>query len=310
MHKVETINQEDRYEDWLESLPFPLASILWRHHANRNGKSNQENAKTLLHFFEATAAFIATVHLSAFMSDDMLWKENTQALQTKLVEAELSMYMASFGAWKLIVEYLSSKSRKLSPEVRTRIYGTSNHNHIDMICHSDLLTVLQQANALRNKEDGHGGVMSEQFAESYHDDLFNLVTTLRGVFGRSWRNYELIQALDNRYQQGIYQYTANLLIGSRSNPFESIQRDSSAPLEYDRLYLFDASSQRGLLLQPFIQVMPAPQHQVNACFFLNRHTNSDKRLVSYHFEQESSITVQSPNLLDAALERFYQKDEI
>jgi predicted RNA methylase len=308
VHKVETINQEDRYEDWLESLPFPLASILWRHHANRNSRSNQENAKTLLHFFEATAAFIATVHLSAFMSDDKLWKDNTQILQTKLDEAQLSMYMASFGAWKLIVEYLASKSRDLSPEVRTRIYGTSNHNHIDMICNPDLLTVLQQANALRNKGDGHGGVMSNQFAASYHDDLCNLVTTLRGVFGRSWRNYELIQPLSSIYQEGIHQYTVNLLIGSRSTPFESVQRDSSSPLEYERLYLFDASGQRGLLLQPFIQVMPAPQHQVNACFFLNRHTNSDKRLVSYHFEQESSITIQSPHLLDAALERFYQKD--
>ena len=33
--EISMINQEDRYEDWIESLPFPLASILWRHHASQ-----------------------------------------------------------------------------------------------------------------------------------------------------------------------------------------------------------------------------------------------------------------------------------
>jgi predicted RNA methylase len=307
VHKIQTINQEDRYQDWLESLPFPLASILWRHHAS--GASYQERFKTLLHFFEATAAFIATIHLSAFMSDNALWKKTTPILQEKLTQENLSLEIASFGAWKFFVEYLSGRCRKLDDDVRARIYGTSNHNHIEMICHANLLSVLQRANKIRNDNDGHSGVIGNNEAKKYHDELFGLVTTLRGVFGRTWRNYELIQPLQNHYQKGIYTYNVNLLIGVHSNPFEVVKRDSSSPLEHERLYLFDASSQRGLLLQPFMHVIPSPQNHVNACFFLNRNQNNDKRFVSYHFEQESSITIQSLEL-DAALKHFYSKDEI
>jgi hypothetical protein len=307
VHKIQTINQEDRYQDWLESLPFPLASILWRHHAS--GASYQERFKTLLHFFEATAAFIATIHLSAFMSDNALWKKTTPILQEKLTQENLSLEIASFGAWKFFVEYLSGRCRKLDDDVRARIYGTSNHNHIEMICHANLLSVLQRANKIRNDNDGHSGVIGNNEAKKYHDELFGLVTTLRGVFGRTWRNYELIQPLQNHYQKGIYTYNINLLIGVHSNPFEVVKRDSSSPLEHERLYLFDASSQRGLLLQPFMHVIPSPQNHVNACFFLNRNQNNDKRFVSYHFEQESSITIQSLEL-DAALKHFYSKDEI
>ncbi|MGV8991273.1 MAG: N-6 DNA methylase [Thiobacillus sp.] len=310
VQQIRTINQEDRYEDWIESLPFPLASILWRHRAG--GGSDREQYEVLLHFFEATAAFVATIHLSAFMGDDDLWRNTAQGLSKFLAEKHLSLDRATFGAWKLTVEYLSGKCRKLlatdeGKEMCTRVYGTSNPNHISMVCHPELLSALQRANSIRNTTSGHGGAIGPSEAKSIHDELTNLVYTVRGVFGRSWLDYELIQPSEGRYQGGVHHYKAKLLMGTRSTPFEVVERDSGQPLESERLYLFDAISQMGMLLRPLIRVMPSPEKKANACFIFSRSEKDGAHFVSYHFEEESSMTASFADL-DETFQRIHLFD--
>ncbi len=311
VQQIRTINQEDRYEDWVESLPFPLASILWRHRAG--GGSDREQYEVLLHFFEATAAFVATIHLSAFMGDDDLWRNTAQGLSESLAKRQLSLDRATFGAWKLTVEYLSGKCRKLlatdeGKEMCTRVYGTSNPNHISMICHPELLSALQRANSIRNTTSGHGGAIGLSEAQSIHDELKNLVHTIRGVFGRSWLDYELIQPSEGRYHGGVYHYKAKRLMGTRSTPFEVVERDSGQPLESERLYLFDAISQKAMLLRPLIRVMPSPVKKANACFIFSRSEKDGAHFVSYHFEEESSMTASFADL-DETFQRIHLFDD-
>ena len=313
VQKIRTINQEDRYEDWIESLPFPLASILWRHRAG--GGSTREQYEVLLHFFEATAAFVATIHLSAFMADDALWGEAAQGLGETLAKQHLSLDRATFGAWKLTAEYLSGRCRKLLDDDKgecrattERVYGTSNLDHVAMVCHPALLSVLQRANGIRNKSSGHGGAIGQDEALGIHDELLASVHTIRGVFGRSWLDYELIQPSEGRYQGGVHHYKARRLIGNRSTPFEVVERKSAQPLESDRLYLFDAMSQKGLLLRPFIRVMPSPEKRANACFIFSRCEQAGARFVSYHFEEESSLTASFPDV-DEAFRRIHLFDD-
>jgi methylase of polypeptide subunit release factors len=310
VQQIRTINQEDRYEDWIETLPFPLASILWRQRAG--GGSTREQYEVLLHFFEATAAFVATIHLSAFMTDDSLWREAAVGLRGSLTEHHLSLDRATFGAWRQTVEYLSGRCRKLLDddaglETCKRVYGTTNHRHIAMICHADLLTALQRANTIRNTSS-HAGAIGQDEAQSIHDELLTLVQKIRGVFGRSWLGYELIQPSESRYQGGIYHYKAKRLMGTRSTPFEVVERASGLPLESDRLYLFDAMSQKGRLLLPFIRVMPSPEKKANACFIFSRCEKAGARFVSYHFDEESSLTASFPDV-DEAFRRIHLFDD-
>jgi hypothetical protein len=311
VQQIQTINQEDRYEDWIESLPFPLASVLWRHHAS--GGAHREKFEVLLHFFEATAAFVATVHLSALMSDDGIWSGVGHGLHERLKKQHLSLDRATFGAWKLAVEYLASQCKKLldgenGEETCRRLYGTSNLSDIGMICKPELLGTLQRANAIRNQTTGHGGAIGPEDAKRIHEELRSLVDSLRGVFGRSWRDYELIQPAEGRYSGGVHSYQAKRMMGTRSAPFEMVQRESLQPLESDRLYLFDAMSQRGLLLRPFIQVMPSPQKKAMACFIFSRSEPGGAHFVSYHFDQESSLTAPFPDV-DETFRRIHQFDE-
>lgn len=310
-HQIRTINQEDRYEDWIATMPYPLASILWRHRSG-NG-STRERYEVLLHFFEATAAFVATIHLSAFMADDTLWSETSGGLQAKLAKQHLSLERATFGAWKLTVEYLSGKCTRLLAqadglEVCKRVYGTTNRGHIAMLCDAGLMEALQRANSIRNKSLGHGGAIGEDEALSIEEELRGLVQKVRGVFGRSWQGYELIQPSTGQYRGGVHYYRANRLVGALSTPFEVVDREATQPLESDSLYLFDAIGRNGLLLRPFIKVMPSPEKKANACFIFSSCEQAGARFVSYHFTDESSLTEPSPEI-DETFRRIHLFDD-
>lgn len=309
--EIAVINQQNRYEDWLETLPFPMASILWRHHAD--GGSSRERYKVLLQFFEATAAFLATVHLSAFMVSDDLWNEHGSRLSRDLKNSGLSLDLATFGSWRYVAEYLSSVSGKLikdpgKAELWQRIYGTPNQRVLSMLCNPDLRSTLQHANMLRNSWDGHTGATGESQAHQYEVELDKLVHELRGIFGRTWLGYELIQPMYSRYKRGIYHYTARRLMGTRSAPFVEIEVESKFPLENDSLYLFDKTNLTGMPLQPFVLVMPAPEKRANACFVFSRRESAGARFVSYHFEEESEIRDSFPGI-DEALARIHAFDE-
>jgi hypothetical protein len=262
----------------------------------------------LLHFFEATAAFIATIHLSAYMSNEGEWNRIAEDLSSKLFKQGLSLERATFGAWKLVAERLASASSgvlkkgdedKDAMSILEQIYGTSERQVLEMLSHKKLLQVLQSANKLRNDNIGHSGAVGEEAAKQIHQELLDLVYQLRSTFGRRWNRYELLQPGSIRYKAGIYFITCKRIIGTRSSPFEEREYESVIPLETDCLYLFDSVCRTGLKLQPFVEVIPSPERQAVACFIFNRVDRDSARWVSYHFDQESEISHPSSGVLSA-----------
>jgi hypothetical protein len=63
---IRTLEKKESLPEWLDHVPFPLASILWTYHAS--GADPKVRYEHLLHFFEAFAEFLATVFLSGFRS--------------------------------------------------------------------------------------------------------------------------------------------------------------------------------------------------------------------------------------------------
>ena len=89
---VTAISEKEAFVDWLETLPFPLASILWLYHTTRRPKDQLE---VLTKFFEALAEFLSTILLSAAKADAALWSE-AQAMLSRYRE---QLEKSSFGAW-------------------------------------------------------------------------------------------------------------------------------------------------------------------------------------------------------------------
>ena len=102
----------ERLDQWFETLPFPLASILraWQATPSQDFKMKHEH---LLHFFEGTAEFVSVILLSAFSSNEALFGHHKQKLSEAMQKQNLSFQRATFGTWKLVVEYLGKQTREL-----------------------------------------------------------------------------------------------------------------------------------------------------------------------------------------------------
>jgi hypothetical protein len=102
--------RKEALPDWIDTLPFPLGSILWTYHTC--GADDKARCDHLLHFFEAYAAFLATILLSAFSREpDLLSAELKQLGEG--VGGHISLQRADFGTWVRISERLSKASRPL-----------------------------------------------------------------------------------------------------------------------------------------------------------------------------------------------------
>src|SRR5260370_21842654 len=109
LHDIEIVNREERFSDWLDTLPFPLASILWIYHTA--GDDQKRRYELLLHFFEATAEFLATILLSGFKNDEDLFQAKQKQLQDVLSRNPIGKN--TFGTWVGIAENLAKGGRTM-----------------------------------------------------------------------------------------------------------------------------------------------------------------------------------------------------
>ena len=302
---IESINQnsEGGYKDWLETLPYPLASILWRHYATSH-ESHHERTEALLHFFEATTEFITTVHISAFMSDDELWEET----QRRFIEKKnWELQKASFGTWVMALEYLSKRcgvllSNLKESELLRKIYGTSNMKVISMLSDPKLVDVLRQAKDKRN-ERFHKGFMGKSALTQMHSELQEFVSEVRGIFRRLWLEFKLIQPGDSADLEGIYDIKTELLMGIRT-PFKDTRLKFKSSLAKGKLYLADSTNQSALRLEPFLILKRLPRP---VCYFFNEiNEKKEYHFVSYDSEEESNIC---SDVIAGTFSRIYLSEE-
>jgi hypothetical protein len=163
---LRTVNRDDRIEIWLDSLPFPLASILWV--AQTHSGSVKELYERKLHFFEALAEFLGVIHLSAYTVHQARWSELQKKLKEILERGNLSMEMATFGTWKTVIEFFFAETRRLmanDEELVFELFKTRNRQVLELLSSKRLVWVVQSTNKLRNDWMGHTGIVSDKEAQ-------------------------------------------------------------------------------------------------------------------------------------------------
>ena len=193
-HAVEGLDQ------WFETLPFPLASILraWQATSSQDFKAKYEH---LLHFFEATAEFLGVILLSAFSVNEALFEPHKQKLAESMQKQNLSFQRATFGAWKLVVEYLGKQTRQLlgSDKEDRSLCGDIFFDPLlalpEALSRKELAAVLSTTNKMRNDWSGHGGVVGPEEARLRNEQLLGEVQKLRDVIADTWSETQLIHAL-------------------------------------------------------------------------------------------------------------------
>jgi hypothetical protein len=289
----------DDFEPWVETLPFPLASILWRYHAD--SRMSLKNGH-LLHFFEALAQFVTDLMLSAFYSDKTFFEEN----RAKWIEGDPShprgLRRSTFGNWVAIGERLAGSTRRMlvdqsQQDFCLNLYKMKARRLIDIMVDKDLFSILRAVNEYRNNWLGHGGVAGEKEEEKHLGLLERELTNFKQLSIGFFDQNLLLSPTMGSFSAGIYKYDVANLMGTRTI-FRQLEVETSIPMEKGKLYLLEIGNRIPLELLPLFRIMPSPKTAENACYFYNRVEKEGVRLVSYHFEQEAEIVQPDDEILN------------
>lgn len=311
--KLAVLGQKDVFLDWIETLPAPLASILWTYHAHQ--ETDKEQYERLLHFFEALAEFTATILLSAARNDDAYWETHREKINIVLERQNLSLKRATFGTWRVIVEILSSSFRALlnskqeeDHALLRKLFRTDNERLIASICSTQIVQAIQTANSWRNDWLGHVGMVTNEDARERHTLSKDLLLTIRESYGRIWTRYQLILPKSSRYRNGIYHYQVEFVVGTRV-PFGAGELEIKHPLNDETLHLYAPDTAEALELIPFIKVLSSPKDVKMTCYFYNRlDEKNGARLIAYSLASESEIKKSFSDIADMV--RQFEKEQL
>jgi serine/threonine protein kinase len=273
---------------WADTLPFPLASILW-HFEGEPDAANKIDY--LLKFFEALAQFIATVEFSACVGDrPMLDASYSQLLATSKQQKPLEL--PTFGTWAALSACLSKNIRTLlqdeTGEQRcSDLFETAETELIDALTSAELTGILRRVVQCRNSWSGHGGVAGPQLRQQRLGELASMLTDTRALLGWAFEAWTLIKPGPMVLSRGTFELTATILTGP--NPaFRRKQLRLTEALDATRLYLHNDGQPRALELVPFIRILAGKTDQ-DACYFYNRMEGAQARWVSYHFHADPEL---------------------
>jgi Restriction endonuclease S subunits len=288
-------------DQWIETIPFPIASILraWQATPSDDYKTKHEH---LLHFFEATAEFLSVIFLSAFRGNEALYALHKEKLKEAMTKQNLSFQRATFGTWKLVVEYFGKQTRSLLQESGKKPEDAENDRALcasifadttlklpTLLSGKDIAAILGTTNKMRNDWSGHGGAVGQEVAKLRNEQLLGQVEELRQAMSDMWDDSVVVNALHCRPRNGVFENEIAILRGSNSE-FLKESRAMSTWLDVDSLYIINGKQTGALKLLPLIQVGASPETAKNACYFFNRTERDSARFVSYHFSGHPEIS--------------------
>ncbi|MFC1481080.1 N-6 DNA methylase [Candidatus Neomarinimicrobiota bacterium] len=287
---VHSLFSQDRFEDWIEGLPLPLATILRRYHTQDNP---QEKLKNLLNFYEALSEFYAVINLSSVKSSNSLWIEFLDGLKISMKKQNISFERTTFGTWKGTLEYAGKRVREIlsdrdGHEICYNLYATRDLDTINGLISKRVISIIQEANKIRN-DLAHSGVVSGSDAQSKLERLEQYLNDLKPILSSTWAHYELILPIQCRItHEGIYKYTVQKITGTRL-PFTPMDLNLRMPLADGMLHLYSFGEDRALNLIPLIRMMSTPPSEENACYFYNKKQNKNIEFQSYYYTNQPEV---------------------
>jgi len=304
--ELQRFENEDKIELWIDTLPFPISSILWKYYATNGSNKKVEH---LLHFFEAFSEFLSMIMLSAFNQNKEFYKAESHRW-LKIEEKFKRWYLKTdFGGWNNLTANLAKATRTLindkeNKDLCAEVFGNPSNEFFNFITSKGIVNNLNDVREYRNRWKGHGGVTNEQENKSRVTILEQKLTELREYIGEGFSDCRLISATTNTYSKGVFTYKAKELIGNRT-PFNEIEVESLIPLDISNLYLIHSGQNKPIELLPFIKY----NQETKACYFYNSIEGSKIRWVSFHYEKKSEFNEILDSKFNDILEIFELNDK-
>ena len=283
--ELKKMDSKDRIETWIDSLPYPLASILWNYLVKRSIEKKVEN---LFYFFESLSEFLSIIILSAFYQHkdfNELYKENWTNNNTEYKEW---FRKASFGGWNVLYSRLAKFSRSMldkesDKEFLEAVLGNPSDEFYN-IFNKELFSILDTVSNLRNKWKGHSGICSDDEKKKQLIELEYYLNKTRLFLGAAFENSILVSPIDGKKVSGKCNTRAYALVGSRV-PFIEINLIAGDILDTEKLYLYNFEQTTPIELLPFLKF----EVRSNAFYFYISIESKKVRWISYHYEKESEI---------------------
>ena len=299
MGDLRELGQHDPVESFTASLPFPLASILWRYEADVDEKDKVDH---LRHFFHASAAFCTIVMLSAFHSDQALFYAEKQAW---FREVRGNLRRSTFGGWTKLGATIAASVRRLlngSSVERTRMLAAFAVGEAlaSTVASERLWDVLDAARDVRNK-GAHWGIIGAADLSGWHAQLGDLLGRFRELIAPGLGSVHLIRPGRSENIKGVRHYdNVSMLQGPNGVFRRTILRALFEMEGGDALYLTVPAVSplpSALKMVPLLHVRSMPQSADHACYFYNSSEGNESEFVSYHFEAKARIKISDPDVI-------------
>src|SRR5690554_725803 len=309
--QIKNLVKDKNSIDWMEELPFPIASILWGYHSESTALKKVEY---LFLFFEGLCQFIDVLLLSSISSDRSFY-ENEGKNWIRNEDMKHWYEKASFGGWQYMFEKLAKNVRKLfndkdQKEMIYNAFGGPSDSFIEAVTNKKLIPVFKNVNSLRNSFKGHGGVSSDELYNSLLQNLESALYEIKDILVDGFSDVKLIHVVPNSLnwdkEEGIFESTCRFLKGTRSK-FNKESVYTREPLSAKQLYIVHEGQYRAIELLPLIQLRESPKTEQNAFYFYNRIEGNSVRMVSYHFEKEAELS-DSIDFLENTIKILNPKD--
>jgi len=169
-------------EEWIETLPYPLASIIWE---SMTITSYESRVRYLIHFFEALAEFNFNLIMSGLSSDefffDMRVRETFGGVKNNLERPTFGYWTALlFRAIRSLRMVLNDRYHK--NQVR-KSFGKPDDDFINALANSKLPVILKNVLKYRNVWEGHGPRVSEDEYRKRYSVLIGELRNVKDVIG-------------------------------------------------------------------------------------------------------------------------------
>ncbi len=128
------------------------------------------------------------------------------------------------------------------------------------------------------------------------DALETNLTEFRELTSGAFRGYLLLRPVLSSYEQGVYQYSVDSLMGSNRD-FATVAVTTRTPMQRGQLYFLDRDTGTPLELLPLLQIRTGPTTGEDACYFYSGISDGNVKLVSYHFGRDAAIDEPAPQIV-------------
>lgn len=303
--ELKAINQEDKLESWIDTLPFPISSILWRYYATKEVERKVEH---LFHFFEAFSEFLSMIMLSALVQETEFYQKECHRWIEKEQQFKDWYMRATFGSWNILTSRLSKAVReyisdKEKSDICRTFLGNPNDSFLNIITSKGIVRILTEVGDYRNKWKGHGGITSDEENKRRLVILQQQLTELRKFISDGFEETRIYAPTTSSYEGGLFSYFAKELVGART-PFNEVSIETLIPLDRKKLYLVHSGQTKPIELLPFIKYY----EEKDAVYFYMSVESKDIRWVSYHYDKEPELLQPADNEIFKALDYLKEKE--